>query len=361
MAWYAQVDKNYLDATEPTTLVYNGDGVRTSNVKRNDLMIYPDYRDGWFSWTYHTDYFFNYLKKNNLLKSVYKTGADLQSLHYWIAKAYEWKTDISPEEYGNNYPLPDQVIKDILKLADEHPEGSEFDRNLPYLILSNHAFETGDTASGLAYFRLLDLKNITRSTDKYEYLEKSFALNMIKELSGNLAASGRITDAAQLAEYINSDEGRMFCYEEMADQVYRKNSNPEVFIYLDSIYTIGRKIDYTNLTLASDCRSGQIKILSEIGSKAFNQEADEILRDIPQQDKFEGIKSRVSGISGEGNYYRALTSIPNTLTESQDLISRSIILLEDCRVREKMNQTAKWRAFDHYLDWTNNYINFIPN
>jgi hypothetical protein len=361
MTLYARVDKNYLDSAEPTTLVYNGDGVRTSNVKRNDLMIYPDYRDGWFSWTYHTDYFFNYLKKNNLFKTVYKTSADLQALHYWIAKAHEWKTDISPEEYGNNYPLPDQALKDILELVDHHPEGADFDRNLPWLILSNHAFERGDTANGLAYFRLLDLKNIKRSTDKYEYLEKSFVLNMIKELSGNLAAAGKTPEAMHLAEYINTNEGRMFCYEVMADRVFRKNSNPEVFVYLDSIYSTARKIDFTNLTLSSDCRSGQIKILSEIGSQTFNEQADEILRDIPQQSKFDGIISRVDGISGEGNYYRALTSIPNTLTESQDLICRSVILLEDCRSREKMNQALEWKAFDHYLDWTINYVNFIPN
>jgi hypothetical protein len=361
LSLYAQLDKNYLDGTESSTLVYNGDGVRTSDVKRRDLLNYPDYRDGWFSWTFHTDYYFKYLKKNNLLKSVYKTGNDLQLLHYWIAKAYEWKTDISPEEYSNNYKLPDEVLKDILAFADQHPEGAIFDRNLPYLILSNHALEKGDTVEGLRYFHLLDLKNITHSSDKYEYLEKSFFLNMVKDLCGNLAAIGKTKDAIYLAGFINTDEGRIFCYEGMADQVYRENASPDVFIFLDSIYSTSRKVDFTNLSLNSDCRSGQIKILSEVGNKTLNQQADEILRDIPQQSKFDGIISRVDGISGEGNYYRALTSIPVTLTESQDLICRTIILLEDCRAKERLNHQDDWKAFDRYLDWNTKYINFIPN
>ena len=82
-----KLDPAYLEGTESSTLVYNGDGVRTSNVKRKNLLIYPDYRDGWFSWTYHTDYFFNYLVRKDLLKSYYKTGEDLQSVTFLGSKS----------------------------------------------------------------------------------------------------------------------------------------------------------------------------------------------------------------------------------------------------------------------------------
>jgi hypothetical protein len=91
---YSKIDTAYLEAKQSSTIIYNGDGVRTSDVKRKHIFMYPDYRDGWFACTFHSDYFFNYLKKNGLLSSLYKTGADLQTIHFWVAKAFEWKSRV---------------------------------------------------------------------------------------------------------------------------------------------------------------------------------------------------------------------------------------------------------------------------
>ena len=361
LALRAELDSQYLQGTESSTVIYNSDGVRTSEVKRNDLLIYPDYRDGWFSWTYHTDYFFNYLGKNNLLKSVYKTGKDLQALHYWIAKAFEWKTDLSPSDYSNTYVLPDSVLKNILAFVDQHPEGAAFDRNLPYLVLANHAFEKGNNAEGMNYYHKIDLAGINRSADRYEYLEKIFILNQVRYLASNLAAIGNIEDAKLVTAVFPTDETRLICYAKMAGRIYKQNADPVTFTLLDSVYAAASRIDFANLRLYDDCRSEQVWILSLIGSRSFNEKAVETLRDIPQDSKLSGIMNRILGIAGEGNYYRALTSIPNNLTESQDLICRAIILLEASRAKEKISGNLDWKGFDTYLDWRDNYINYIPN
>ncbi|HLA58673.1 MAG TPA: hypothetical protein VK622_07930, partial [Puia sp.] len=357
-----KLDPAYLEGMESTTLVYNGDGVRTSNVKRKTLLIYPDYRDGWFSWSYHTDYFFNYLLKKDLLKSYYKTGEDLQSLHFWVAKAFEWKTEVSPEEYSKPYPMHDETLIKILAFVNQHPQGNSFDRNLIYLILANHSFDKHDTANGMKYFHLLDLQNITTSSDRYEYLEKIFFLNMMKDLCVNLAITGEIPESNLLAgKFTIDEESRAICFQQMAERVYRQDNNPMAFIFLDSVYTESRKIDFTNLTPELDCRIGQIRVLSQIGSEALNNNADDLLREIPQEYKMNGIAARIEGIASEGNYFRALTAIPKTLTETQDLICRAIILREDSRAKERKNQDSEWNAFDRYLDWKQNFINFIPN
>jgi energy-coupling factor transporter ATP-binding protein EcfA2 len=356
-----QLDSLYLEGTESTTVIYNSDGVRTSDVRRYDLLNYPDYRDGWFSWTFHTDYFFNYMVRKNLLKTIYKTGRDLQLLHYWVAKSFEWKTFTPPEDYSNTYILPDTVLKTILTFVDQHPQGAAFDKNLLNLVLANRAFERGDTAEGLKYYRDLDMKNITRSSDRYEYLEKIFFLNMVKNLSVHLAAIGKTNDAFILAAVFPTDELRLVCYENMADRVYSQNASPATFVFLDSIYSSGHRIDFTNLKLDFDCRSDQIRVLSKIGSRSLNESAVELLREIPQDFKFDGVTARVSGIASEGNYYNARTSIPPTLTESQDLICRAIILLEDCRAKERLSGNTYWKEFDRYLEWRNSYVNFNPN
>ena len=360
---YNQIDKKFLEGNESSTVVYNTDGVRTSDIKRKNLLLYPDYRDGWFSWTYHTDFYFNYLLKKGRLNEWFKTDEDLQLLHLWIAKAYEWKTELSPENYSNPYPLPDESLKKVLTFVDWHPRGKSFDKNILYLILANHAYEKGDTVNGFQYFRLLNQDNITASSNRYEYLEKTFFLNMVKDLCINLAAAGRSAEAIELTGRFPTNEIRSVVYQQMADKVYRRDNDPMAFIYMDSVYSVSKKIDYTNLALDMDCRAGQIQVLSEIGSEALNNQADEILKDITQDFKFDGITARIDGIASEGNYYRALTSIPKSLTESQDLICRAIILREDSRAKEKLSRNTddQWVKFDHYLDWKSNYVNFIPN
>jgi energy-coupling factor transporter ATP-binding protein EcfA2 len=360
-AIYRKMDKNYLEGTISSTMIYNGDGVRTKDIKMNHLLIYPDYRDGWFSWTYHTDYFFQYLKKNNLVDSLYKTEADLELLHFWIARAFEWKTDFTPETYSNTYPMPDSVLITILDMVEHHPRGASFDKNLLCGILANHAFQRGDTVMGLLYYRKMDLTRLTGSRDKYEYLEAVFFDNMIKNLATYLSASGKTTDAIALTERYETDLEKIFSYVQMADQAYLQNANPSAFVFLDSVYSLSGKIDYSDLSTELDFRYGQIKVLSEIGSKALNKSADGVLRNIPEDGKFNGIISRVSGIASEGNYYLAMTSIPKTLTESQDLQCRTWIILQDCITRERLSGISQWDAFDKYLTWSNSFINYKPN
>ncbi|MES1215765.1 MAG: hypothetical protein ABUT20_09615 [Bacteroidota bacterium] len=361
MSLYANLDQSYLEGKEATTLLYNSDGVRSSEISRNNLLIYPDYRDGWFSWTYHTDYFFNYICKNNLLSSLYKTGADLQNLHYWIAKAYEYKPEIPPNTYGNNYSLPDEDIKKILAFVDGHPEGKEFDRNLPYLVLANHAFDNGDTIHGVEYFHHLDLQSINRSSDKYEYLEKIFFLNMVKQLCVNLAAFRKTNEANELAQRFSTNDVRVFSYMYMAGKLYSQNADPLAFSYLDSTYSVLKKVNLADMATEPSFRYGQVNILSQIGSNSLNKEADEILRDMPEEVKYLILLARINGIAAEGNYYRALTAIPATLTESQDLECRTMILLEACKAKERIAGNKHWAKMDGYLYWVQNYINYIPN
>ena len=248
---YNEMDKSYLEGAESSTMIYNGDGVRTSNVKRNNLLIYPDYRDGWFSWTFHTDYLFNYLYQRNLLSSFFKTNEDLQVLHFWVAKAFETKTDVSPQAYGNSYKLPDETLKKLLVFVDGHPQGASFDRNLIYAVLSDHAFNRMDTAQGLKYFRLMDLKNIPVSSVKYEYIEKTFFLNTLQHIAVHLAETGKPAEAAEIATWFPNDETRMFCYEAIAHGLYTRNASPQTFIFLDSVYSTAKRAAFSPSAIAA--------------------------------------------------------------------------------------------------------------
>jgi hypothetical protein len=57
----------------------------------------------------------------------------------------------------------------------------------------------------------------------------------------------------------------------------------------------------------------------------------------------------------------ALTAIPNTLTESQDLQCRTAILVEACKAKERLTGKTEWKQMDIYRDWFINYNEYYPN
>jgi hypothetical protein len=67
--------------------------------------------------------------------------------------------------------------------------------------------------------------------------------------------------------------------------------------------------------------------------------------------------NRIYGISGEGNFYRARTSITSTLTEEDDLGARAIILFYACIKNESAKERESWAGLDRAIMF-NNYIRY---
>ena len=78
----------------------------------------------------------------------------------------------------------------------------------------------------------------------------------------------------------------------------------------------------------------------------------------PEFRKFQATGGTVRGIAERGDYYAARMSIPSTLTEEQDLICRTIILLQAAREREKINDSPGWEAMDQFYAW-DEYVLFF--
>lgn len=368
MDHYRSVNKDSLEVSIPVTIPYYGDGVRNQQFKRKHLFIYPDYMEGWFSWTYHSDLFFNFIDKNNLFEELYTTPADIGMIHFWIAKAYEVKPFYlfaGGGPYDNSYPLSDDVFNRVLKLRESHPYGNAFDHNLIALIMANRAFSREDSVSAMKYYHLFNKENFAASRDKYEYLEKTYFLNQLKDLCVNLALSGNQEAAVELAEKFEKEHEKAYAYIFMAEQLYLKQTSPLAFVYLDSVFSKSRDVDFSIFNFganqAIDFRFNLILMMSRIGGKQLNIFSDNFYTEIIEQNKPFAVICKVYGVAEEGNFYRAQTAIPSTLTESDELISRSLIIWQASQKKELAEGGLKWRSMDDYLSHDFNYIFYLPN
>lgn len=359
-AWmhYKHVTPAHLEGKVSTTLPYYSDGVRTTDVSRREQFVYPDYRDGWFSATYHSDYFFNWLKRTGRMAEHFKSAEDLELLHAWIARAFFQRPPLPPLTIDNDFRLSDDVLKDVLLFVDEHPQGSAFDKNLLLLLLANHAFDRKDVAAGYTYFSRLNLATFESSFNRYEYIEKIFYQNMMKELSVNLVMAGYEADAEQIIHRFLNNEERIYSYIFIAEKLFQQSADPKTFIYLDSAFTYANRLDYTVLSGWLDSRLNLVLLLSRIGSNAFDHRAVDMMREIPEDRKYFAVLGRVAGVAYEGNFYRARMSIPGTLTESQDIDCRMQILNEACKKRDLLAGDTRWAAMDRFVDWGWYYINY---
>jgi energy-coupling factor transporter ATP-binding protein EcfA2 len=359
------IERNFLEESVSVTLPYFSDGVRTKNYKRKHLIIYPDYMDGWFSWTYHSDLFFNFIEKNNLFQELYTTPEDIGMIHLWIAKAFEVKPFINSKAFDNNYTLNDETLKKVVAVAENHPAGKSLDRNLIYLLLANSSFKKNKINEGDKYYKQFNKNNFSASRDKYEYLEKTFFLNQVKDLCVNLALHGKHDEAVELAEKLDKDYEKAFAYIFMAEKLYKYKVDPIAFSYLDSVFAKSKDVDFSQFnfgnTQAIDFRFNWILLMSRIGGKQLNNISDNYLADIIQQNKFFGVLCRVYGIAEEGNFFKAQMAIPSTLTESEELIARSFILWQACMKKESEEGGRKWTAMDDFITNDFNYIYFVPN
>lgn len=362
--YYQQIEPAFLDSTVSVTLPYYSDGIRTRSMKRKHLFLYPDYMEGWFSRTYHSDLYFNYLYQHNLFAQLYQTPEDFDLLHLWVAKAHEQPPLVLDYSTTNNYPLPDSTLVHVLKVVDNHPVGKTFDQNLIKLILANRFLANNNLEKGLNFAATFIAGDFASSRDKYEYLEKTFFLNELRKLGVNLALFDKQPEAVQLAEKFEQNHEKAFAYLAMADALYSRDNHPVTFVYIDSALSKAELINFSNydngLNTNLDIRFSLINVLSRIGGQHLNRLANHYASEYNEPAIFNGTISRIIGIAGEGNFYRAISIIPTTLTETQDLLARVVLLWQACKKEEVLNNRPPDQAMDDFIMHDFNYIFYIP-
>jgi energy-coupling factor transporter ATP-binding protein EcfA2 len=363
--YFRNTDEDYLEESVPVTYPYYGEGVRSRDYRRRDIFVYPDYFEGWFSSTYHSDLFFRYIDKNNLFEEFYRTPDELDLIHMWLVRAHEVKPLIETKRFDNVFPLSDEIFERIAELNRTHTSGSSFDMNLLNLIMANKAFEKGNIENGISAYELFDRNNFQASRDRYEYLEKTFFLNQMKDIGVNLALAGEHAKAVELAEKFEKDHEKAFAYIFIAENLYMDQLNPLAFTYLDSAMSKAGKLDLSSYDFGVnnfiDIRYNLILLLSRIGGKELNQLAGEYLREMIDFNKTFGLVSAIYGIAEEGNFYRALTAMPSTLTETEELLLKSVILWQAAIHKDDIEDRERWVHMDNYYTYNYNYIFYLPN
>lgn len=360
-AWFhfKQVSDEHLAGKVTVNYRYYEDGVRTAQWMRKKVFLYPDYRDGWFANKYNTDVFMEYVIRKGLLKSYYDSSETIEYIHELISCSYElWLYSRNGEGtnyFQNDYELPDKLLTDILAFVDSAKAGKSFDKNLPLLILANRNFERGNTSEGLKYFKLLEKDKLLTSGNKYEYISQAYFINSVIDLTTHLVIAGKPKEAIEIINLYEPYQ-RAFAYAAAADALY-KTYQPSAFAFLDSAYSMIGRTDYNMLNNGVydelDAKRYMIYVLGKVGGEKPYQMANDYTKELIEGSKVRGTVGLVLGTATDGNYYTAVSAMPATLTEDQELVCYYAILWEIARSEKTENG---WVGMDKSLPWEFTYF-----
>ena len=271
---------------------------------------------------------------------------------------FELKIIGHAEAFTHDFPASDSTLASMLDFVAQHPAGRDFDNNLILQVLANRSFQRGDTLRGMGYYRKMNQQDILQSSNRYEIWKKNFFANQLMELSKNLLLAGKVKEAISLIEKQQGNAARIISYGYCANKLYEHDYNPATFILLDSALSKMKEDDPSRLPGYLEYRGKVIYVLDKIGGEKMITVRNNILRTIPEFRKFQATSGTVRGITQRGDFYAAWMSMPNTLTEEQDLVCRTIILLEAARDREKVNNNPGWKAMDQFYAW-DEYVLFF--
>jgi energy-coupling factor transporter ATP-binding protein EcfA2 len=358
-AWshYSRLSESELEKQVPLTYYFVTEQ-RSKEVKRRQIFLYPDYIGGWQSHKYHSDLFLGYTLKKGLFKEAYKTIEDLNQIHFWLASIQE-PLLAEVDATNNIYPPNDSILTLAWDQAVRHPAGANFDGNLFAVILSNNAFSKGDTSAAISYYGRLRHDQIVSSGSRYENYNRSYFYNQLMVLAKNLAIVGKVDESVKLIGRMTNTNHRMTAYLYSASSLYDHERDQAAFILLDSAMIGLRAFDPENVPPFLDYRGKAVSLLNQIGGDKYVDIGAEIYREIPEVRKFAATERLVKGIAGSGDYNGAYVSIPATLTEEQDLICRSVILLTAARVYENENKLKGWSALDWFVDYYDDHVLFF--
>ncbi|MEP6734904.1 MAG: ATP-binding protein [Chryseolinea sp.] len=346
-SYFTHVGDDYLAGSSTVEYRTMGKTFEKTMTRRAEF-VYPDYLGGWLSRDYHTELFYKYLEKKGLLTAAFKTPEDLEQIHVWIANS-DWRVPfLLLRTLENSALLSDATLMSAVNFATNHPSGKYFDGNLLHFILANRSFERGDTTAGLTFYKRIDLQNIRKSASMYEPWRKTSFRNNMMQLAKYLALSKHLKESIQMIERLDNNVMRLNAYAFIADHVYDNNYDPNTFVLLDSAFSKWKRLANPSVPGPLEYRNRLIEVVEKIGSRKMKALSKDILRNTPEERKVSGVFGLVKANCERGDFYSAMTSIPPSLTENQDLNCKGGLLWYAATSSEKATGDTQWAGVDAY-------------
>ena len=358
-AWnhFKSVDDSYLAEETNITYVELANRV-TATMTRREQFIYPDDLDVVSVSPYQTDLFMRYVLKRGRFNDAYAKTRDLDQVGFWLSNIRGIGAFAIIYAMTNDFPVSDSVLVSLADRLSSHAQAANVDANQLYIILANRALATGDTTAGFQLHSQIKWNKMDKSAAQFGTWRDTRFRNDVMDLASFLATYGKYSESLRLIESAKEDISRVLLYTTVANRMYDHGYNPRTFVFLDSALSIYRRMPTKDFLFELEYRHRFVEIMEKIGGDKMKMFSKEFLRDTRESRKVLSINAMVNGICERGDYYEAMTAIPPTLTEGEDLACKGVLINAASKRLESASGTPGWPALDRF-DTIGKFINFF--
>jgi hypothetical protein len=112
--------------------------------------------------------------------------------------------------------------------------------------------------------------------------------------------------------------------------------------------------------LSDEYRLRFLFLLGNIGGDKVEAGARDMMKEMNQNSKSVGNLMWIWGLANQGNYYKAMTAVPSSFTDTEEMISLIVILNQESRRKERAGEALPWNDVDTNLYQNFEYINYEP-
>jgi hypothetical protein len=296
--------------------------------------------------------FLNYLVEHRLIRELYKDEKDIELIYKWLRSYFftNGTNDTTQEE--KNYTLLTE--KDLVRIDSIFTSFSSLEKlngtgNLARLMLIHEYLQQGKYDKVEDIYQKLDIEKLESNWSEQAYNESlaggvgllnSFAC-YLNEVTEYLASKGRHVEANHIINLHTNRNNRIRAYAD-ASRGFRKfpTSVPEaIYPFLDSAVTETERLkDYQ--FLSADPRIMLAYSLSAVGGSKFYNFSEKYVKQLSLNTQTDILQRWIQGIAESGDYYQALSSIPEITILTDRLYLYDLILLEEA-IRRPMDSDAK--------------------
>ena len=325
--------------------------------------LVPDIFSSQFQLSSYGDAFFSYVNTHGLWGALYKDQVDYNLLNKWVARAYSLKDLTLPFAQLNssyqNFPPPSySSIVAIDSLIHRSGFEKQLDNSWVRMLLLRKFLAAKETEKAIVQLDRVDYDKMgSGGPARFNFIEmlclQSYATKAAKEL----IAAQYGNRVSRFVNRFRRRENRVVAYAQLGIASYENGFLQTAQAYLDSVnHEFQQSSGLTEFSFRSgnDVRNPVVKLLTLIKREKGRREVLDLTGSMADQ-KLEGIATGCRTYAGIGEYYEALSMIPDLANPNDRLYLYSQILFREASSR-KREPSDKWKEYDEeHL----NLMNFV--
>ena len=358
LRYYNKVSPSYKEQSIDIYLEIDWQPVKQKRT-RAEIFLYPDHfpkvrNDKVASPRYFSDAFFSFTLKSGQFNELYQVENHFKLFEEWLIRYNRFnKPNYFPRPNKNYLPLTVQTLGKIDSILSANPIAATLNSNLTGLLLIDLYMDENQPDKVDELYEKLEFPKLKENFRTGNVQDAEFFSYKMERLAEYFAAQGRKEDAIKIIQHQSNKINILKGYATAPLELFRNKSTShkeDAFVYLDSAMTEFNRIE-DFMILSWNPRAAMILTPAFVGGKDMSDLSLSYVRDIAMGQQNGVIQNLIFGTAIRGDYYGALSAIPELAIVDRLFYFNTILSVEGLEQAKDPEWKKYFRGLQDYWIW----------